>query len=191
AAQPKGQAAVILAQEQQPALRVRQLQRGVHQRGQDLVERRRAVQDLGHLEQQSQVLDLLAGPRSALRGLLKFLEQAWQHRILRHERNLVGVYHSQADLVAGFEHARRNALAVHESAVAALGVLKDVAPLVLDNARMTTRDAGVEKPQLVVALPPQGERRASDLELAVISRSVPDDQTWPPRSEELRVGEQG
>ena len=115
ASQPKVQAAVILAQEQQPALRVRQLQRGVHQRGQDLVERRRAVQDLSHLEQQSQVLDLLGGPRGALRGLLKFLEQARQHGILSHERDLVGVDHSQADLVAGFEVALRPAFAAKDA----------------------------------------------------------------------------
>src|SRR5579863_3435823 len=176
ARQAQVQLAVLLAEEEQAALGVGEVQRGIHQRGQDFVERRSTVQDLGHLQQEAEVLQLLGGFRRALARLAELLEQAGQHGLLGHKGDLVRVHHAEADLIAWLEHDRRGFFAVDEGPVTTLGVLKNVSPLVVDDARVPPRDAVVEQHQVVITLAPERKGRLGDFHFTVVAGSVANDE---------------
>ena len=132
----------VVEEKQQAALRVGQLNGRIHQHRQNFLEGRRAVQHLRHLEQQAQVLELW---NAAFAGLAEFLEQLGQHHLARDKSQLVGVRHSQADLISALEGRGGDALAVDEGSVAASRVFDGVAVFVLNNLRVPPGNAAVQQ----------------------------------------------
>ena len=65
-------------------------------------------------------------------------------------------------------------LAVHKCAVAAAGIFQQIAFVFFQDAGVTAGNAGVEQHQVVIALPPQREGRARNLNFALVAESVAD-----------------
>src|SRR5262249_55266192 len=157
----------FVGQDQQPSLRVSQLDRRVHKRGQHLLQCWSAMQHLRHLKQQAQMMKLGCG---TFRCLADLLEKAGQQRLFRDESQLVGVGHSETDLISTFEKVRVvHPLAVDKGAVPAATVLDPETLRRLDNLRMTARDAIVEQYQIVIPLASKGEDGPGNLHIGLIS----------------------
>jgi hypothetical protein len=175
ASQAQAQLARVVEKKEHAALRVSELDGGVHQHGQNLFESGRAIQHLGHLEEQAKMLEL---GRATLLDLAHLFKELRQRHLVLNKSELIGVRNAQADVVAGFELAASNPLVVYKRSVAASSVFDKVAAFILKHFCVVPRDSTVEQYKVIVALPAHGKREPRNFNLALITRSIANQQAW-------------
>src|SRR4051812_23313953 len=160
---------LLAAQEDESALRAGQLERGLDQRDEDLIQRAGGVQFARRFQKQRQLLQvrgfLLHPDAGDLAQELARDDALIQQRI---EDELRAHSHTELDAVIARELLLLHALLVHEGTQLRAGVHNKIVAVFQDDLRMVAADARVRYLQVLARLAPNGEGHAGQHDLPLL-----------------------